>query len=50
MVKKVDPSVEFQDSDYLSLPKTFKIYSGDIDHRSGQKKIPMAVNTKEEKK
>ncbi|KAI9275277.1 hypothetical protein EDC94DRAFT_644071 [Helicostylum pulchrum] len=33
-----DPS-EFQESDYLSLPKTFKINSNDIDHGSGQKKI-----------
>ncbi|KAI9244597.1 hypothetical protein EDC94DRAFT_530801 [Helicostylum pulchrum] len=32
-------SVLEQESDYLSLPKTFKINSNDIDHGSGQKKI-----------
>ncbi|KAI9262954.1 hypothetical protein EDC94DRAFT_561190 [Helicostylum pulchrum] len=36
--KKIYPS-EFHESDYLSLPKIFEIYSKDIDHGSGQKKI-----------
>ncbi|GAA5809224.1 hypothetical protein MFLAVUS_002629 [Mucor flavus] len=36
--QEIDPS-EFQEFDYLILPKAFKIYFKDIDHGRGQKKI-----------